>query len=63
MLGLGASLDFEAGNVTRAPEWMQRCGLEWLYRITQDPARLAKRYLVDDLKIVPLIFKYRKAGC
>ena len=62
MLGLGASLDFEAGNVTRAPEWMQRCGLEWLYRITQDPTRLAKRYLVDDLKIVPLIFKYRKVG-
>ena len=62
MLGLGASLDFEAGNVTRAPKWMQRCGLEWLYRITQDPARLAKRYLVDDVKIVPLIFKYRKAG-
>lgn len=57
-IGLGASLDFEAGNIKRAPRWMSNCGLEWLYRIFQDPKRLIKRYLVDDLKIVGLIFKY-----
>ena len=58
-LGLGASLDFEAGNVKRAPKWMADHGLEWLYRITQDPKRMAKRYLVDDIKILVLAWKYR----
>jgi len=58
-LGLGASLDFEAGNIKRAPKWMADHGLEWLYRISQDPKRLAKRYLVDDRKILGLAFKYR----
>lgn len=59
-LGLGASLDFEAGNIKRAPKWMADHGLEWLYRITQDPKRMAKRYLVDDRKILKMAFKYRK---
>lgn len=58
-LGLGASLDFEAGNIKRAPKWMADHGLEWLYRIIQDPKRLAKRYLVDDRKIFGLVIKYR----
>ena len=58
-LGLGASLDFEAGNVKRAPKWMADHGLEWLFRITQDPKRMAKRYLIDDVKIFRLAFKYR----
>ncbi len=61
-LGLGASLDFEAGNIKRAPKWMANHGLEWLYRITQDPNRLAKRYLVDDIKIIGLVFKYKNKG-
>lgn len=60
-LGLGASLDFEAGEVKRAPKWMADHGLEWIYRITQDPKRLAKRYLVDDSKIFRLAIKYKKA--
>ena len=59
-LGLGASLDFEANTVKRAPHWMSACGLEWLYRISQDPVRLAKRYLVDDIRILPLTMKYRR---
>ena len=59
-LGLGASLDFAAGNIKRAPKWMSDHGLEWLFRITQDPKRMAKRYLVDDRKILGLILKYRK---
>ncbi|MDU0403270.1 N-acetylglucosaminyldiphosphoundecaprenol N-acetyl-beta-D-mannosaminyltransferase [Lactococcus lactis] len=49
-LGLGASLDFEAGNIKRAPKWMQKSGLEWLFRITQDPRRMFKRYIIDDIK-------------
>lgn len=59
-LGLGASIDFEAGNIKRAPKWMADHGLEWIYRITQDPKRLTKRYLVDDMKIFRLALKYRK---
>lgn len=59
-LGLGASLDFEAGNIKRAPRWMADHGFEWLFRITQDPRRMAKRYLVDDRKIVGLAIKYKK---
>lgn len=56
-LGLGASLDFEAGNIKRAPKWMSNCGLEWLYRIKQDPKRLIKRYAAD-FQILWLTFKY-----
>jgi len=59
-LGLGASLDFEAGNIKRAPKWMANNGLEWLFRITQDPKRLIKRYLIDDIKILKLALKYKK---
>lgn len=59
--GLGASFDFEAGNIKRAPRWMANHGLEWLFRITQDPKRMARRYLVNDRKILGLAIKYRRA--
>jgi N-acetylglucosaminyldiphosphoundecaprenol N-acetyl-beta-D-mannosaminyltransferase len=48
-LGIGISLSFSAGEVTRAPMWMQRCGLEWMHRMVQDPRRLVRRYLVHGL--------------
>lgn len=57
-LGLGASLDFAAGNVKRSPKWMADHGLEWFYRFTQEPKRLFKRYFIDDIKIIKLIIKY-----
>ena len=53
MIGVGASLDFIAGNVKRAPKWMQRTGLEWLGRLVQEPKRLWKRYALDLIKFVP----------
>lgn len=59
--GLGASFDFEAGTIKRAPKWMANHGLEWLFRITQDPKRMAKRYLIDDRKILKLAIKYRRS--
>lgn len=59
-LGLGASFDFEAGIIKRAPKWMSNLGLEWAYRLFKEPKRLLKRYIVDDLKIFPLIKKYRR---
>lgn len=61
-LGLGATLDFEAGIIKRAPKWMSRHGLEWLFRITQDPKRMAKRYFIDDRKILGMALKYKNVG-
>ena len=48
-LGVGASIDFAAGYIPRAPLWMQRAGVEWLFRLATEPRRLAGRYLRDDL--------------
>ena len=46
MLGVGASFDFYAGNVKESPQWLQNIGLEWLYRLAQEPRRLWYRYLI-----------------
>ncbi len=58
MVGVGISLSFVAGEVRRAPKWMRRIGLEWLHRLLQDPRRLAKRYLVDDIPFVLRLFPH-----
>lgn len=55
----GATVDFLAGNVKRAPRWMSEHGLEWFYRFLQEPKRMFKRYFIDDVKIIKLIRKYR----
>ena len=55
----GATVDFLAGNVNRAPKWMSEHGLEWFYRFLQEPKRMFKRYFIDDIKIIKLIGKYR----
>lgn len=55
----GATVDFLAGNIKREPKWMSDCGLEWFYRFLQEPKRLFKRYFIDDMKIIKLLFKYR----
>ncbi len=47
-VGVGAAVDMAAGHVERAPVWAQRSGLEWAFRLAQEPGRMAKRYLVDD---------------
>lgn len=59
-ISIGATIDFEAGKVKRAPKWMSDMGFEWLFRITQDPKRLIKRYWNDATKIIPIIRKYRE---
>lgn len=56
----GATVDFLAGNVKRAPKWMSNHGLEWFYRFTKEPKRMFKRYFVDDMKIAKLVWKYRR---
>lgn len=52
MVGVGAGFDYYAENIKRAPEWMQKSNLEWLYRLMQDPKRLFKRYLVTNTKFI-----------
>lgn len=60
MIGVGAGFDYYAGNIKRAPLWMQKCSLEWLYRFLQDPKRLFKRYLVTNTKFLYLMIKGRR---
>jgi N-acetylglucosaminyldiphosphoundecaprenol N-acetyl-beta-D-mannosaminyltransferase len=55
LLGLGASLDFIAGTVPRAPAWMSRSGLEWLFRLSREPRRLWRRYLVRDPRFLLIL--------
>lgn len=52
MVGVGAGFDYLAGNIERAPEWMQKCNLEWVYRLLQDPKRLFGRYWHTNLKFI-----------
>ena len=49
-MALGATIDFEAGTLKRAPLVWQKCGMEWLYRVIKEPKRLFKRYFVDDMQ-------------
>lgn len=49
-MALGATIDFEAGTLKRAPEAWRKLGLEWLYRFLKEPKRLFKRYFIDDMK-------------
>jgi N-acetylglucosaminyldiphosphoundecaprenol N-acetyl-beta-D-mannosaminyltransferase len=57
LLGIGASLDFIAGTVKRAPLLMRKTGLEWLYRLAQEPRRLWRRYLVNDPRFLVILLK------
>lgn len=52
MIGVGAAFDYESDNLKRAPKWMQKCNLEWLYRLLQEPRRLFKRYFVTNIKFL-----------
>jgi N-acetylglucosaminyldiphosphoundecaprenol N-acetyl-beta-D-mannosaminyltransferase len=57
IMGVGGSFDVIAGKVKRAPLWMQNSGLEWFYRVVQEPKRMWKRYLVGNTKFIYLIIK------
>ncbi|MBI1265331.1 MAG: WecB/TagA/CpsF family glycosyltransferase [Alphaproteobacteria bacterium] len=60
-LCVGASLDFLSGQARRAPHWIRRLRLEWLHRLSEEPARLWKRYLVEGPKVLVLWWEWRKA--
>ena len=55
LIGVGAAFDFHAGLKSQAPGWMQRNGLEWLYRLVQEPRRLGPRYLINNPRFVALL--------
>ncbi|GAB4414320.1 MAG: WecB/TagA/CpsF family glycosyltransferase [Bacteroidia bacterium] len=57
--GVGATIDFIAGHQRRAPRWMTRAGLEWLFRLVQEPRRLFRRYLIEDLPFFWLVLRQR----
>ncbi|OIN07911.1 WecB/TagA/CpsF family glycosyltransferase [Oceanisphaera psychrotolerans] len=57
VMGVGGTFDVVAGKVTRAPLWMQKYGLEWLYRVIQEPRRMWKRYLVTNSKFAWMLLK------
>ena len=48
MIGVGAAFDIHTGRTKDAPKWMQKSGLHWLFRLLQEPRRLAKRYLINN---------------
>ena len=58
-LPFGAAVDFEAGEVKRAPGWIRAIGMEWFYRFLQEPGRLFRRYFIEDMMIFWLAWKYR----
>ncbi len=59
-IGVGATVDFLAGQMRRAPRWMQRSGTEWLYRLGQEPRRLLRRYADDLRNFLPALLAQRR---
>lgn len=61
-MGVGGSFDVISGNIPRAPVWMQKMNLEWLFRVMQEPSRLFKRYFVGNTKFIISVMKERGTG-
>jgi N-acetylglucosaminyldiphosphoundecaprenol N-acetyl-beta-D-mannosaminyltransferase len=59
-IGVGGSLDFIAGQIRRAPAWMSRAGIEWLFRLLQEPRRMWRRYLVEDPAFIVIVARGRR---
>ena len=62
MLAVGAAFDYHAGKLSRAPMWMQRAGLEWAFRLIQEPRRLWRRYLFTNTRFIFELIKHRLAN-
>lgn len=60
IMGVGGSFDVVSGLVKRAPMWMQKTGLEWFYRVIQEPGRMWKRYLFGNSKFIYLVLKEKR---
>ena len=61
-IGVGAYFDFMTGMVPRSPAWMNRYGLEWVHRLSKEPKRLWRRYLVGNPAFIARVLKQRRAG-
>lgn len=61
-MGVGGSFDVISGSIPRAPIWMQKCNLEWLFRVMQEPKRLFKRYFVGNWKFIMAVVKEKRKG-
>ena len=59
-MGVGGSFDVISGNIPRAPLWIQKCNLEWLFRVIQEPKRLFKRYFVGNTTFIKAVYKEKK---
>lgn len=59
-MGVGGLFDFYSGRIARAPRWVRKLGFEWLYRLLQEPRRMAKRYLIGNATFLWKIFRYGK---
>ncbi len=59
MLAVGAAFDYHAGKLTRAPMWIQKAGLEWLFRLIQEPRRLWRRYLFTNVQFLYQLFRHK----
>lgn len=62
LIAVGAAFDFHSGRVRQAPAWMQRNGLEWLFRLSQDPKRLWKRYVITNSRFIGLLARNQFLG-
>jgi N-acetylglucosaminyldiphosphoundecaprenol N-acetyl-beta-D-mannosaminyltransferase len=61
-MGVGGTFDVAAGKVRRAPRWMQRSGLEWFFRFLQEPRRMVRRYFIDDMAFLPMLWREWRAA-
>lgn len=61
-LGIGASFDFVAGTIKRAPAIVRKVGMEWFWRFSNEPKRLFKRYFIDSTQFIPIVLKQMKAA-
>ncbi len=62
LIAVGAAFDFHSGRIRRAPKWMQRSGIEWLFRLSQDPKRLMRRYTIDNVRFVSMVIRRKFWG-
>jgi N-acetylglucosaminyldiphosphoundecaprenol N-acetyl-beta-D-mannosaminyltransferase len=60
MMGVGGSFDVVSGKISRAPKWMQKLGLEWFYRLVQEPGKMWHRYLIGNISYLILLLKEKK---
>ncbi len=60
LMGVGGSFDVLSGSIKRAPKWMQKIGMEWVFRLLMEPRKMWKRYLIGNIKFIRLLFDERR---